>query len=270
MINGDIHPPGFASGGFRDLTLIISPPRASSTALARVMWNHPLVNFYCHEPYEHQYLDGAGGGDFTGAGETVIALSDVIPSKATTEPRHGGLLVKEISFQAGPAFERLASLTKKPVIFLVRDPRLTIRSRMDVISHYRGSAVFDPRESGWEDLYRQVVLSKQLRLPYVLVDASDLRRSPETLLPQLFGRLGLEFSPEQLHWDSLAGLDLARLRGSDDRFFTRVLASTGIEPPAEVIPDVESFPEALREHAIEAVSLYRDLLDDPHRLRPGA
>lgn len=34
---------------------IVSPPRCSSTAFARVFWEQPSVGFYCHEPFEVTY-----------------------------------------------------------------------------------------------------------------------------------------------------------------------------------------------------------------------
>ncbi len=35
--------------------LIISPPRSSSTALARVFIEHQAIGAYCHEPFDRLY-----------------------------------------------------------------------------------------------------------------------------------------------------------------------------------------------------------------------
>lgn len=34
---------------------IISPPRCSATAFARVFWQHPAIRYYAHEPFEVTY-----------------------------------------------------------------------------------------------------------------------------------------------------------------------------------------------------------------------
>jgi hypothetical protein len=39
--------------------VIVSPPRCSSTAFARVFWEHPDVGYYSHEPFEIVYYNGA-------------------------------------------------------------------------------------------------------------------------------------------------------------------------------------------------------------------
>ena len=40
------------------------------------------------------------------------------------------LVIKEMPYQVGDNFPLLVSLTRKPVVFLTRDPRLNIASRM--------------------------------------------------------------------------------------------------------------------------------------------
>jgi hypothetical protein len=254
----------------RDVVLVVGPPRTASTTVARVLWNHPSIDFYCHEPYENRYF-GIGPSDSAATSlRNPICLADLLPGKRTVAPADGGLLIKEMSFQVGDAFENLASLTDKPIVFLVRDPRLTIASRMRLIKHYHGSAAFDPRETGWTDLEVQIDRCREVGIPYVLVDATDLRSRPEAAFAKLFARLGMTFSPDQLRWSPVTNLDLGRL-APNDRFYERVLASTGIEPPSEEIPAVDDFPtdRGLREHAREAVDIYNRLLEDKHRVGPA-
>ncbi len=46
-----------------DIIVIVSPPRCSSTAFARVFWEHPSVGYYAHEPFETMYyMDGSLNG----------------------------------------------------------------------------------------------------------------------------------------------------------------------------------------------------------------
>ena len=43
-----------------DVFVIVSPPRCSSTAVARLLWEQPSVRYYCHEPFEVTYYEGLG------------------------------------------------------------------------------------------------------------------------------------------------------------------------------------------------------------------
>ncbi|WP_151898230.1 hypothetical protein [Streptomyces sp. C8S0] len=39
---------------------LISPPRTGSTAVARLLWQHPAVTHHCHEPFEACYWGDQG------------------------------------------------------------------------------------------------------------------------------------------------------------------------------------------------------------------
>ncbi len=39
---------------------IVPPPRCSSTAFARVSWEHPSIRYHCHGPFEVTYYMGQG------------------------------------------------------------------------------------------------------------------------------------------------------------------------------------------------------------------
>ena len=100
--------------------VIVSPPRCSSTALARVFWEHPEISFYSHEPFDFVYYRDSG-------------LSEVYqnltrPIKLKDKGRN--LLIKEMTFQVGEHMDVLAKLSSHPLIFNMRDPRLSIMSRL--------------------------------------------------------------------------------------------------------------------------------------------
>ena len=38
-----------------EIYVIVSPPRCCSTAFARVLWEHPAIRYYSHEPFEVTY-----------------------------------------------------------------------------------------------------------------------------------------------------------------------------------------------------------------------
>jgi len=44
---------------YEKIYVIVSPPRCSSTAFARVFWRHPTIRYYAHEPFEVTYYNDA-------------------------------------------------------------------------------------------------------------------------------------------------------------------------------------------------------------------
>lgn len=237
-----------------ELYVLVGPPRTASTAISRILWNHPAVGWYCHEPFEPTWYEGAGLA-------RVEELLDAASPVAELGGRGTGraLVVKEMTFQVGDAFPLLASLATRPVVFLIRDPRLTVASRMKVLRRSGRPEVFPLRESGWEDLARQLAYVREAGIPHVVVDSSDLRSSPETAAPALLETLGLAFTPDLLAWGPSEATGLSAVSGSDDPFYRRVLDSQGIEAPAERIPDLAEFPEPLRAHVAECLAQYEEL-----------
>jgi len=242
-----------------EVYVLLGPPRTASTAVSRILWNHPQVGWYSHEPFEPTWYQRAGAERAAELLEAPEAVDDLDPAR----PRGAGeaLVVKEMTFQVGDAFPLLASLATRPLVFLIRDPRLTIASRMKVLRRSGRPEVFPLRESGWEDLARQLAYVRRERIPHVVVDSSDLRRTPEAVVPSLLDRLGLTFTPDLLAWRSSDATGLSAVSGAEDPFYRRVLDSQGIEPPAERIPDLTEFPTGggFRQHVAECVAQYEEL-----------
>jgi Sulfotransferase domain len=239
-----------------EVYVLLGPPRSASTAVARILWNHPTVGWYSHEPFEPTWYQAAGV-------ERVAEMLDAPEPVAGLGGRGAGraLVVKEMTFQVGDAFPLLAPLATRPIVVLIRDPRLTIASRMKVLRRAGRPEVFPLRESGWEDLERQLAFMRTNAIPHVVVDSSDLRSSPATVVPSLLARLGLAFAPDLLSWPSSEATGLSAVSGSGDPFYQRVLDSQGIEPPAEEIPDLSAFPPdgGFRRHVAACVAQYQEL-----------
>ena len=249
-----------------EVYVLVGPPRTASTAVSRILWNHGKVGFYSHEPFEATWYQGAPPERAAELLEAPDPVDELVPAR---EGRGAGraLVVKEMTFQVGEAFPLLASLATRPIVFLIRDPRLTIASRMKVLRRSGRPEVFPLRESGWEDLARQLAYVRREAIPHVVLDSSDLRARPEAVVPGLLERLGLTFSPELLTWESSTATGLSSVSGSEDPFYQRVLDSTGIEAPAEQVPDLAHFPAeaGFRDHVAACVALYEDLC----AARPG-
>lgn len=248
------------SGQYGLVTLIVAPPRSCSTALARVFWNLPLYRYYSHEPFEISYYKGASLGQ-------VADLLSKPPEIADLDPSHGresfgsGLLIKEMTFQVGAEFPLLLGLSTGPVIFLIRDPRLCVVSRMTALRRQGRSPIFDPTESGWAQLSQQVEETRRTRIPYLIVDADGFRSNPVRVVRQVADAFGVAYSDRLLRWQSSSVGSLSFLHQGVDPFYDRVLRSRGIEPPVEEVPSLEEIPEkrGLRQHVKLALGIFDEL-----------
>ncbi|WP_290051591.1 hypothetical protein [Amycolatopsis solani] len=248
--------------------LVVGPPRSASTALSRVIWNHPGVRYYSHEPYESAYFKGLGTTEADAAMRHPIDLSAVVGAKAGT-----GLLVKEISFQLGERLPHLLTRTAHPVVFLLRDPRLAIDSRRRVRERQGRPLDFPLAETGWQALVEQIGYCQANDIPHLVLDSFDFRVTPAPIFERMFAAWGLAFDESQLSWEPRPRLELSNYRvGGVDHFFTRVLNSTGLELPVEVPLPVADFPETggLRDHVRWALEQYERLRQGRQFVPTGA
>lgn len=255
-----------ATSRYSEIIVIVSPPRCSSTALARVFWEHPLIRYYAHEPFELTYYEGKG---LETAAAKVRNPIDILPFKNRRGAVEStGLVIKEMPYQVGERFALLASVATRPLIFLIRDPRLNIASRVQKKIEGNQNPAFPHIESGWELLSKQVAYCKQRALPYVIVDATDFRNRPMATFKPLFAKLNLLFSAEMLRWRSAEKVELDNLGGPHQHLYQRVLKSTGIVPATEPIPEIESFTVryGLRQHVRTCLATYSELAADKQRV----
>jgi len=254
---------------YSQIFIIVSPPRCSSTALARVFWEHPVIRYYAHEPFESMYFLDHNL-------DTVIDLLldplDLKPLKSDPANCIGtGLVIKEMPYQVGEKFELLASFATAPLVFLIRDPRLNIASRMRKKIEVGDSPFFPVIETGWKLLDKQIATCDTARIPYFIVDSKDFRSHPKIVLKNLFYRLGLSFSEDMLEWHPQPTIDIDNLDGQHTHLYKKVLKSGGLMPDDAPIPSIESFSEdhGFRQHAIECMSIYHKLREHPQLVKPG-
>jgi hypothetical protein len=243
-----------------EVLLVVGPPRTASTALARILWNHEQVGWYSHEPFEATWYQGAGperAAELLEAPEPVDNLVPARPGRGTGDT----LVVKEMTFQVGDAFPLLASLATRPIVFLIRDPRLTIASRMRVLEASGRPQVFPLRESGWDDLARQLDHARREGIEHTIVDSGDLRADPAAVAPPLLQRLGLAYDPSLLTWSASEATGLSSVSGAEDPFYRQVLQSRGLEPDSERTPELDEFPpdDGFRDHVAACVEQYESL-----------
>lgn len=244
---------------YENIYVIISPPRCSSTAFSRVFWEQPSIRYYSHEPFEITYFDEA---PFNEVLEKLKHPLDLLPIKSK-EPKAGSssLVIKEMPYQVGSYFDLLISLSEHPIMFLIRDPRLNVYSRISK----KKEAGQDPRfplvETGWELISEQVRYCQEHSIPYFIIDSNEFRTCPSDVFSKIFELLSLPFSSDMLSWRAASDVKLDNLGGHHSHLYRRVLASTGIEPADERIPEIEEIPEenGFREHVIKCMDIYENL-----------
>jgi hypothetical protein len=252
---------------YPEIYVIVAPPRSSSTAFARVFWEHPSIGYYSHEPFETTYFRDAPLADAAATLRDPLELEDI--KSVDTGPEAEALVVKEMPYQVGTRFPILTELATAPVVFLLRDPRLNISSRMEKKTEVGDDPIFPLVETGWEMVRRQVRYCEAQEIQHLIVSSDDFRNRPLELLPQVFAKLGLDFSEEMLSWRPCEEVEIDNLEGDHAHLYATVLSSSGVYPE-EAPPPLEWFPEegGFRDHVSRCLEIYRELLESPARLRP--
>lgn len=252
----------------KQIYVIISPPRCSSTAFSRVFWEQPTIRYYSHEPFEVTYYDGK---ELTAVAHKLNKPLDLLNVERLQDSSGSSLLIKEMPYQVGDNFPILCEIASKPIIFLMRDPRLNIASRIEKKRMVGESIYFPHIETGWELIQEQIAYCDVQGVPYMIVDSTDFRNHPDDLFPQIFAQFKLPFSPEMLVWNPCEdSVDLDNLEGKHRHLYARVLNSNSLQPATEAIPEIDEFPEAhgIRDHVEFCLEIYNSLKESPHRLHP--
>jgi hypothetical protein len=252
---------------YDDIYVIVSPPRCSSTAFARVYWEQPSIRYYAHEPFEGTYFMDQGLDHVLDNLHNALDLRDI---KSYSFAGLGkSLVIKEMPYQVGEHLPLLLGLTKKPVVFLTRDPRQNIASRMAKKQEVGDNPLFPHIETGWQLIADQIEYCKENGIPYMIVDAKDFRNQPVAIFRQLFKRLGLPFQEDMLHWNSRPDVDIDNLEGDHHHLYQDVLSSTGMRPDTDAIPALSSFPveNGYRAHVRQCMQIYQRLLVSPARIK---
>ncbi|MCZ6725898.1 MAG: hypothetical protein O7A98_00930, partial [Acidobacteria bacterium] len=178
----------------------------------------------------------------------------------------------EMPYQVGARFPLLAALATRPIVFLMRDPRLNIASRMAKKREAGENPLFPQVESGWELWRQQIEWCCAHEVSHMLVDSTDFRNRPLEIFPRVFERFGLPFAPEMLEWRACPDVELDNLGGRHRHLYREVLESAGIKPDTAEIPPLDSFPAAggWRDHVEACLSIYREMADSDRRILPAA
>ena len=242
---------------YRHIYIILAVPRSSSTAFSRVFWEHRAIGFYCHEPFDCIY--------YKQLSLPVVknVLMQPLNLNQLQEIKNGkDLLIKEMTFQVGAYFQHLASLTTKPILFIIRNPKQNILSRMKKREEGGQDPFFPFIESGWRDVEAQVQFCKEYSVPYLIVDTSTFRNEPKSTFRQIFNQIGLRFSEDLFTWTPAEHIRLGNLGGEQTHWYEQVLGSSRLLPDDEAIPEIDEFPDFWQEHILECMEIYHRLRSD--------
>lgn len=227
------------------------------------------MRYYCHEPFETTYYLDRSLTEVRRKLASPIDLTNI--KKLEVDAQADVLVIKEMPCQAGPNFPLLAAIAHQPLVFLMRDPRLSIASRMRTKREVGDNPRFPKIESGWELWRKQIEWCETRGVDYLLADSTDFRDQPEVIFSEVFQRLQLPFSRDMLEWQACPEVELDNLGGSHRHLYGAVLASTGIRPETSATPLLEDFPRAdgWREHVEHCLAIYREMRDAAARIVPA-
>ncbi|MEU1204646.1 hypothetical protein [Nocardia sp. NPDC005825] len=208
-----------------------SGPRFMSTALLR-SWESRADTATADEPF-YGYFLAATGADRPGRDDALASMpqqwSEVVrwlegpipDGKAIWYQKHHSLhLVGEMPWQW------ISGMTN---CFLIRDPRLVIKS------YSRIRPEFTADDLGYKQLVEVFDFVRSTAITPIVVDASDLRRSPGPQLETLCAAVGVPFDPAMLRW-------APGRRSSDpplgDPWYQNVQQTTGFAGTDDPVPAV--------------------------------
>lgn len=249
---------------YQDIYIILSPPRCSSTAFSRVFWEHPAIGYYCHEPFDAVYhkrfsLEYALNTINYPMNLTKVKESSIVGTN---------LVVKAMTFQVGKYFNLLINLTKKPIIFLIRDPRLSILSRVKMLKQGRNDSDFPITEAGWIDLNYQINHCQESNVPFLIVDSQDFRGYPEIVFQEVFHKLEIPFSKSMLSWKDAGNINLGNLGDAQKHWYYKALSSINMKPENDITLEVDLLSKQMKDHISACLEIYNNARNNPHTVLP--
>lgn len=124
--------------------------------------------------------------------------------------------------------------------------------------------------TGWEALAEQVKYLDSQDKSLFIVDSTDFRLEPETIVPALCREWELPFSEDMIVWDN-KGLEVntGQTKPHQVIWYDRLQTSTGIEAPSEISPVLEDFPDFIAEHLVSVdLPAYVNLFNHSSRIKP--
>lgn len=213
-------------------------PRSRSTAFLRIMLERGDLEV-AHEPFSYLQRDG----HFELAGRRVTSAIELLDVMFEVNANERRVFAKDTSdYKYAPLLEDKRLFSDVINVFMIREPRGAISS------HYAMNPDATLDEYGFEYLHDifDAVRSATGEVPLV-IDGDDLVADPEATVRAYCERVGLEFKPEAMHWDSSKQ---ANWQGTA-RWHAEVAESSGLEtkaPKQRETPDTNEHLRRIAEH----------------------
>jgi hypothetical protein len=84
---------------------------------------------------------------------------------------------------------------------------------------------------------------------YFVFDTTDLRAAPEDQLQEFCSKLGIGFSPKMIQWgEKPVDFHTEQIKQSEKLWYDTLYSSSRINPPTEICPTLDNFPEFMQEY----------------------
>lgn len=272
------------STGDVKLVHVEAVPRSISTALARSLSESDTPSIYVNEPFNRMQHD---------IEDASTRILDAIDGSGRSAETPLTIISKNMARNISqPIFNELVELSSG-IVWSVRDPRIQISSLLTRIAndlaYEPGADVLDLDEltdsqikeacdflengpkstnfskTSWEDIGRHFTSLGESALS-VVVDGSELTRTPETTLRMVANILGLEYSDRMINgWQGEfinANTGYNPNLTDDTHAWTKdAVISTGIKPSSVRIIDLDRMPPSLQSHLREiAIPTYQKMV----------
>jgi len=275
--------------GYLRLTLIISPPRTASTALARVLSLSPSCDLYIHEPFACDY-----NGDVVVREGTEIITREVerLKQKRHYSRSHPlNIVIKEMSQHLkSQLFRRLYSVCDR-IILMIRSPHNQLSSLMKMWKNNPDDDRFSlsrisPRDrdrfvksdeyrlnfvSSWNLLQRYLRTLSNLEKytpgnPCWIAVDGDLIRALPSMLKNVVNRVGFSYSECMVFgWKRSARKSS---NTDNDNWVGRVMRSRKLHKLKRMTPLTEHFPESTHLQISKVMRIYLEFLSSDRIVRP--
>lgn len=119
----------------------------------------------------------------------------------------------------------------------------------------------DLEEDEFRKLAEEVKYFENQKCQYVVFDTTDLRAAPNEQMQELCHRVGIAFCSEMIRWgEKLVDFHTEQIKQSEKLWYDTLYSSSRINPPIEIPPFLNSFPEFMQEYLkSENLPIYGEL-----------
>ncbi len=252
-----------------------SAPRCVSTAVERSIMEVENSKVY-HEPYSKAHYFGPERLNLRYKDHSIDPTATFKSLTQNLLKEHNGIevvFVKNLAYYVAEHFADILAngMDKFKHSFLIRDPRLSIPAlyQMSVSTQLTGWDYFDPKESGFREIYDLYhFLTKELGEVPIVMDADDLLDNPEGMMQAYCESTGIKFDKKILRWEPGLVANWQDWMG----WYETVKRSSGFikretnKKKTFDETELEKLPKIVKETIEECMPLYEELYKD--RLLP--